>query len=217
MDIANIRGEARSATGRNANARLRERGMIPAVVYGHGAANESLSLSEHDLRLALEHNMHLVAVDVSGSPTNYLIKEVQYDYLDRYPIHVDLMRVNLDERVEVNVPVRLKGEAPGVAEGGDLLHNLTELKVECKVSEIPDFFSVNITSLGIDESISVSEVAVPAGVKVLDDPEEAIVAVRPKRAAELEVVEEAEAAPEGESAEPEVIGRGKEEGEEEGG
>ncbi len=210
MEIATIQGETRTAVGRNANEQLRRRGMIPAVIYGHGEDPEMVALSLHDMKLALQHLAHLIKLKVNGNETEYLIKEVQYDHLQATPIHVDLMRFNVTERVEVKVPLEFKGTPAGVNDGGALVHVLNELDVECLVHEIPTSIRVKIDHLKINDSLLVRDVTVPPNVTVLNDPEEGVVSVQPPRV-HADVAEEEVAAEEGAAAEPEVIGRGKEE------
>ena len=105
MEIAIIQGEARKPGGRHANRRLRKRGLVPAVIYGHEQTPETVALSRHDLLLALKHAQHVVKVAVGKQRTQYLIKDVQFDHLQQEPIHTDLMRVDLDERVRRLVDV----------------------------------------------------------------------------------------------------------------
>lgn len=202
MEIATIKGEKRSNTGRKNNRRLRERGFIPAVVYGHNQEPESLALSIHDFNIALEQAVQVVQVEVDGSSEQYLLKDVQFDHLQRHALHADLMRVNMDEKVEVSVPLVFRGEP----EEGVVVHVLNELDVECFVLNIPHEIRIKIDQLKIGESLAVKDVALPEGVTVLNDPEDAVVSVQEKREVQEEPAEEEQAT----SAEPEVIGREKE-------
>jgi large subunit ribosomal protein L25 len=135
-----------------------------------------------------------------------LVKEVQYDHLGLELIHVDFARVSLDEKVEVTVPITLKGTPKGEEEGGVLQQMLNELEVECLVTDIPDAITVNVSEMKVDDALHISDLKLPPGVRALQDPEVIVAAVK--------VIEEDEAAPtpEAESAEPEVIGRKAEEG-----
>jgi large subunit ribosomal protein L25 len=218
MEFAVIQGEARQPGGRHANNRLRRRGLVPAVVYGHEKPPETLALSRHDLMLAIEHAQHVVKVAVDKQQTQYLLKDVQFDHLQAEPIHADLMRVNPDERVHVSVGIEFRGEPHGVHEGGELIHVLTDLDIECPLVGIPEMLRVKIDHLGVGQTLHVKEIELPEGITTRHNPDDVVVTVRPKRGGlgtEEEEVELEEAAKEG--AEPEVIGRAtKEEDESEG-
>lgn len=210
MEIATIKGEPRPTRGRNANERVRRSGFVPAVIYGHKEAPETVALLRHDLQLALEHMVHVVQVEVNGKQEQYLLKEVQYDHLQETPIHVDLMRVDKDERVEVRVPIELRGEPKGVHEGGVLQQVMMELEVECGVLAIPELLRPNVEGLGVNDSLYVRDIKLPEGVRPLADPDDAIATVKPKREVDEAVAEPEEPGEEG-AAEPEVIRREREE------
>jgi large subunit ribosomal protein L25 len=212
-DASKMKSEMRKPSGTRAARTLRREGRVPAILYGHKQEPVSVSLPAHDLQVALGHGAHLLELDIQGSPTRCLIKDVQYDHLDEDPIHVDLMRVSLDERVQVVVPIELRGVPAGVNEGGVLDQILGEVEVDCLVTEIPEVIRVRIASLGLNESLRVRDLDVPAGVRLLAEPEDPVCTVRPLG----EEPEEEAPAEEGE-AEPEVIRREqKEQPEEEGG
>jgi large subunit ribosomal protein L25 len=214
MQIASVSGEKRAVGGRHANERVRRRGLVPAVIYGHGEPPETVSISRHDLELALAHARHVIALQIDGRETRYLIKEVQYDHLQKTPIHVDLMRVDASERVRVKVALELRGVPQGVRNGGVLLQTMGDLDVECPLLEIPESIRVDIAHLGLNQSLHVRELELPPGMKVLHEPETAVAVVRAKRE-EVPVAAPAEAEA---AAEPEVIGRvAREQPEEEGG
>ena len=144
---------------------------------------------------------------------------MQFDHLQQEPIHTDLMRVDLDERVRVSVAIEFRGEPHGIHEGGDLLHILTDLDIECPLLSIPEVLRVRIDHLGVGQTLHVRELELPEGVTTHHNPEDVVVTVRAKRgglgaAAEEE---EAEEAPKETGAEPEVIGRTPKEEEREGG
>lgn len=213
MEIAKIKAETRKPGSRNANQRLRRGGMIPAVIYGHGEEPETVAVSLHDMALALQHLAHVVNLQINGQEHQYLIKDVQYDHLQKTPIHVDLMRVDPNERVQVKVPIILRGTPKGVQAGGALTQMLTELNVECRLLNIPTELRVRIDHLEINGTLHVKEIELSADVTSLHEPEDVVVVVQPPRtmaAAEEEEGETEESA----GAEPEIISKGKEEGEE---
>ena len=216
MEIATIQGETRTRQAHHGNAGLRRRGLIPAVIYGHGQASELVALSLHDTKLALEHMQHVIKLTIDGREDQYLIKEVQYDHLQQTPIHVDLMRVDVNERVHVKVAIEVRGRPKGTLEGGTLVSVISELDVECLLLQIPGSIRAKVDHLGLNEALHVRDIEVPPDVKVLNNPDDIVAIVHPPRGATAEEIA-AEAAAEG-TAEPEVIGKGpKEEAEGEAG
>jgi large subunit ribosomal protein L25 len=215
MEIAEIQGETRQPGSHHSNDRLRRRGLVPAVIYGHGQTNEYVSLSLHDTKLALAHMLHVIKMRRDDKEEQYLIKAVQYDHLQQSPIHVDLMRVDVTERVHVKVPLELRGRPKGTLEGGTLVSVIAELDVECLLLDIPESIRAHVEHLALNEALHVRDIVVPPDVKVFNKPDDIVAIVHPPRgttAAELEAVPA-----EGE-AEPEVIGkRPKEETEGEAG
>lgn len=215
MQIALIQGETRNPGGRHANERLRRRGLVPAVIYGHDQPPETVALSRHDLLLALDHAQHVIKLAIDKQQTQYLLKDVQYDHLQHEPIHADLMRVDPDERVEVKVGIEFRGEPKGIHEGGELIQVLTELDIECPLLNIPELLRLKIDQLGVGEALHVREVELPEGVTTPHSPDDVIATVRAKRGVAVEE-EEVEVPPEKEAAEPEVFGRTTKEEEREG-
>ena len=201
-----LSAQPRSELGSRANKRIRDKGFVPGVLYGHKEAVVPVTLPKKELSTHLSHGAHLFDLALDGKTEKVLVKEVQYDHLGMEVIHVDFARVSLDEKVEVTVPIELKGTPKGEEEGGVLQQMLNELEVECLVTDIPDSITVNVSEMKVDDSIHISDLKLPPGVRALQDPEVIVAAVK--------VIEEEAAAPtpEGESAEPEVIGRKAEEG-----
>lgn len=183
--------------------KLRAQGRVPGVVYGHNVKPAPIALDSHEFQrvLARAGRTHLIDLVVDESrPHKVLIKEVQFHPRRQGAIHVDLQQVSLKEKLQVEVPVVITGEAPAVKRGeADLLVNVHALRVECLPGDIPESIQVDVSALEeVDLAIRVSEVSVPPGVTVLADPEELIVkaAVRRDMAAELEAEEAAETVPE---------------------
>jgi large subunit ribosomal protein L25 len=139
------------------------------------------------------------------------IMELQWDHLGKEVLHVDFKRVSADERIETDVTLEIRGTAPGVAEGGLLNQQLHSLRVECPAIAVPKTIRVSIAELQVGGAIHVKDVALPANVKALDDPE-AIIVQLTKPLAEAEPAAEAAAG----AAEPEVITARKKEEEGEG-
>jgi large subunit ribosomal protein L25 len=202
----------RTDYGSRAAKRLREKEKrVPAVIYGHKQATLAVSVPLEDVERAIRSGSHVVDIQADGGTEKALIQEVQWDYLGKDVLHVDFLRVSEDERVTVPVKIELRGIAPGTGGGGGVLDQpLHTLTVECPAIRIPDSIRVNIGALQLGGAIHVRDLTLPPDVKVLDDPDAIVVHVTSKAM-------EPEAAPPvvATGAEPEVIGRAPEEGEEE--
>src|SRR5438046_3976100 len=160
---AQITAKPRSELGSRANKRLRDAGFVPGVIYGHKEAVVPITLPKKDVVNHLSHGAHLFEVGLDGKKETVLVKEVQYDHLGADVLHVDFARVSLDEKVEVTVPIELKGE-PKEAEGGVLQQVINELEVECLVTEIPDAIRVNVADMKLNDVLVIKDLPLPAGV-----------------------------------------------------
>ncbi len=196
-EVLNV--EVRSERGTREARRLRREGKVPAVLYGHGEKAVSLLVGGEELTNAVRRHTRLV--DLRGGVTDSaLIRELQWDPFGLEVLHVDFTRVSADERIEVKVSIELKGNAPGTHEGGVLEHLIHDLEIECLATTIPERIIVRVNTLKVGDKITVAELQVPEGVKVLADAEDVVVQC-------VEAAQEAEAELAGEAAEPEVIGK----------
>lgn len=195
-----LQAELRDRIGSKAAATVRKRGRIPGIVYGHKEDPVAISVDAHDFLEGIHHGHRLMDITIDGATQKMLIKALQYDHLGRNIVHVDLMRVDVTERIKVNVPVELKGVAKGTHEGGVVESNTSRLEVECLAVEIPPSIVVSIKDLDVGESIKAGDVKLPDGVKLVTSPETYVVSCR--IVAEAKTTEQIEAeAP----AAPEVI------------
>ena len=201
---AQVSAKQRSELGSRANKRLREAGFLPGVIYGHKQDVIPVTLPKKEVVGHLNHGAHLFDLSLNGQSEKVLVKEVQYDHLGLDVLHVDFARVNLDETVEVTVPIELRGTPKGEADGGVLQQILSEIEVECRVTDIPESIRHNVAELALNDVLHVKDIHWPAGVRPLQD-EDAIVATV-KEIVETAPTEAVEGA-----AEPEVIGRKPEE------
>lgn len=186
--------------------RLRKKGLVPAVVYGHKEETEAVAVVGDELAKAIRHGVRVLDLKTGAKVQKTLIKDLQWDPLGHDILHVDFARVSADERVTLDVRIELRGTAPGVAAGGVVVQPLHSLHVECSVISVPDSIRVSIADLQLDQAIHVKDLKLPEGVTVKNDPDAIVVQVSPK-----EVEAEAAVPGAGETAEPEVIGRVKEE------
>ena len=222
MATVSFNATARDAAGKGAARTLRSKGQVPAVIYGHGRQPQSLSLNARDLDKLLGHiqaESTVIEVTVGGATSKTLIREIQRHPIKRQILHVDFQALVAGEKVTVTIPITLSGIPEGVRLGGGVLdQTLRELEIEVDPSSIPDHVEYEVTNMVIGDSVHVSDLKVPEGVKVLDDPETSVAVLAAPRA----VIEETAAVAEpvegeaGAVVEPEVIGRGKEEEEGEG-
>lgn len=167
----------------------REKGMIPAVLYGQKKENKSLWLEELAFGKVFEKagENTVVVLDLEGgAKDNVLICDYQIDPLSGKFRHVDFLRINMKEDVETNVPLVFVGEAPAVKEkGGILIKVLDEVEVKCLPGNIPQEFEVDLTKLvNFEDVIAISDLAIPEGVEILDDPETVIASVSEPRSEE---------------------------------
>lgn len=190
--------EMREHTGSHAAARVRKRGRIPAIVYGHKQEPVAVSLDAHDFVEGLHHGHRLMDITIGGNTEKMLIKDLQYDYLGRHVIHVDLMRVDVTEMITVTVPIELKGTAKGTHEGGIVEGQTDRVEVECLAINIPESIVVPIKDLGVGEAIHAADIDLPDGVKLVSSPETIIVTCHVLAVAKTteQIEEEAPAMPE---------------------
>ena len=194
--------QARDGLGSAEARRLRAGGFIPGVIYGHGSRADAFAVSERDLRRALTggHGTHaildVVIGDGSRKARHAVLKEYQLHPTRGRLLHVDLQEVRLDERIHAQVAVELVGEPEGVTMGGVLTQVNREVNVEALPMEVPDRIELDVSALAIGDSLRLSDLTVPEGVVLLDDPETVLASVsQPTRVEEPEeVLSEEEAA-----------------------
>lgn len=221
MEEISLSAGLREELGRGKVKDLRGKGFIPAVVYAQGKETLALAVSRGELLRMVHqhHNIESVVINlkVKGDKKEKarpcLIKEIQYEPVHGDILHVDFNEISLTKAIKVNVQVVAKGEPVGVKQdGGSLEHNLWEVEVECLPTNIPGNIEVDVSSMKMGDAVHVKDLPIPAGVKVLTDPEAAVLSIAEPMKEEVP----AEAA-EGEvPLEPEVIKEKKEAPAEEG-
>src|SRR3954468_11338083 len=150
VQSANVTAKTRSEKGTRANKRLRDSGLLPGVIYGHKEAVVPITLPKKEVVNHLNHGAHLFELALDAKRETVLVKEVQYDHLGLEVMHVDFARVSLDEEVEVTVPLELKGTPKGEEEGGVLQQIVSDLEVECLVTDIPEVIRYNVSEMKLD-------------------------------------------------------------------
>ena len=200
-----VKLQVRSRDGRGsaASRRLRAEGFVPGVLYGDGKAAHPFAVPERELRRVLtgEHGLHAILdVILEGQQQTHhaVLKDYQLDPTRARLLHIDLHEVRLDRAIQAQVVVELVGESEGVKEGGVLSQVNREVTVEALPMEVPDRLELDVSALTIGDSLRISDLSVPEGVKILSDPEAVLASVTPPTKVELpeEVVAEEEEAAE---------------------
>ena len=197
---------ARQPDGSRASRRTRRDGRVPGILYGGGEEPLSFEVDARELRLALAKAGAVLDLSVDGgAPTPVVLKEAQRHPVRGETVHVDLLRVRLDQAIHAVVPLELTGteDAPGVKEGGVLEQPTRELNVEALPTAIPESIVHDVGEMQIGDQIGLADIAVPEGVSLLDDLEETVIATLSPPRLQAEVEEEIESETElvGEAAE----------------
>jgi large subunit ribosomal protein L25 len=200
-----LKVEKRGQTGSAATRRLRRSGSIPAVLYGHGEETQHLAIPATQVK-AVARN-HSKMVELSGAITDTaLVSELQWDPLGIDVLHLDLIRVNLKEKVDVTVAIQSHGDPVGVREGGVFVENAHDVEVRCSAGAIPDNIGLNVNELHTGQSLLASDLDLPEGVELLSPADTVIAHVEEPRAE----LDEEQAAEGSIGLEPEVISKGGE-------
>ncbi|RKY56996.1 MAG: 50S ribosomal protein L25 [Candidatus Neomarinimicrobiota bacterium] len=172
--------------------RLRSEGRIPAVYYFHKQKPIPISIGLKEIRSAIQSGNRIFDLTIGKENHKCVVKDVQFDPITDNAIHVDFMGVRLEEIIHIDIPINIVGESVGVkTAGGVLTQHLWELEVKCKVSEIPEALTIDVSNLDLGDSISVSDIKLEKDVEILTLPSTSIVSVvKPTGAAVEEVVEE---------------------------
>jgi large subunit ribosomal protein L25 len=193
---------------------VRKAGLIPGIYYGHGELNIPVQTTLTNLRpIIYTKDTHIISLKLDdGSQHTCIVRDIQFDPVTDGVMHFDLLALKADEKVTIEVPIVLKGTAKGVKEGGMVQHALHKLEVRCLPRYIPENISIDISDLAIGDSVHVKDITL-AEIEILESEETTIVGVIPPT-----VMKEPEPVVEGiveEPTEPELVGRGKKEDEEE--
>jgi large subunit ribosomal protein L25 len=195
---------SRDAEGSRAARRLRRTGRVPGVLYGGGGDSVGFDVDARDLRLALARAGAVLDLSIDGAKaTPVVLKEAQRDPVRGQTVHIDLLRVRLDQAIHAVVPLELTGidDAPGVKEGGILEQIVRELNVEALPTAIPESIVHEVGEMQIGDTIALEQIAMPDGVALIDEVEEVVVATLspPRLQAEADEVE----------SETELVGEGE--------
>ncbi len=183
-----INAEVREDQGKGASRRLRLTGKVPAVLYGGKGKPISLQLSHNEMFHHLEHEAfysHILSVQIDGKKEQAVLKDVQRHPHRPIIMHIDLQRVVAGQEIKMQVPLHFIGEdiAPGVKQGGLVEHMANEVDIVCLPKNLPEFIEVDISALGMDESVHMSDLKLPKGVSLQSETDTTVAAIHKPRAA----------------------------------
>lgn len=208
----------RAERGKGASRRIRRGGMVPGIVYGTKKDNISIAVDPKNLMRVLRSEAGrnaIIKMEIEGhGATSVILKAWQVDPVKENFLHADFLRIAMDVALRLTVPIAIRGEARGVkTDGGILELILREIEVECLPADIPERIEVDVTDLGLNRSVRVSDLTTSERVKILNEPEMVVVhviSVKEEVAAAPAATAEAGATP-ATPAEPEVVKKGKKE------
>jgi large subunit ribosomal protein L25 len=213
-----VNAKGRDDRGKNAARRLRREGLVPGIVYGGKGGSIAIAVDPKALQKVLRSEAGrntILKLDIAGAgATNAILKDLQIDPIKDSLLHADFYRIAMDVAIRVTVPINIRGEARGVKVDGGILELITrEIEVECLPGDIPERIDVDVSDLGLNGALRVSDLPASAKVKILESLDQVVVhvvSVKEEEApapAAVAVEGEAAAAP----AEPEVLKKGKKE------
>lgn len=180
MDII-LEAKNRETGARSTLTKLRNKGQLPAVIYGYNVDNKPVTLDYKEMSKAVQKygRTSIFKINLEGKQINAVLTDVQRCALKGTVKHVDLLSINMAEILEVNVPVTVIGESVGVKEGGVLMQPMRELTIKVKPSEIPESIEVDASNVGMNESISVAEIRNTVSFEIINADEDTLVSVTP--------------------------------------
>jgi large subunit ribosomal protein L25 len=175
MQIPALTAARRSSTGTKVNRKQRANGRLPGVLYGKGQDNLNLLLDTKQVLKLLHESAHVVELDVEGERQYALLRALQRDHLGDDVQHVDLVRVELSDKVHLKVPLTFLGTPKGATHGGLLEVLNGEVEIKCPASRIPRLIEVEVTQLEVDQSVHFRELPLPEGAELLVNPDAIVV------------------------------------------
>jgi large subunit ribosomal protein L25 len=169
-----LNAEPRKDTGKGASRRLRRAGSVPAILYGGKEEPRALTLNHNQVLRSLEHEAfysHILTVNIGGTGTRAVLRDLQRHPSKPTILHVDLQRVSETEKLRMHVPLHFLGEdiAPGIKLGGGMvMHELIEVEVECLPQDLPEYIEVDISALDVGDSLHLSDLKVPQGLTLVE-------------------------------------------------
>jgi len=174
-EILVLKAQLREQAGTKSAVRIRKQGRIPAIVYGHKQEPVAVSVDVQDLVKGLHHGQRLFDVRIDKKSEKIIVKQLQYDHLGKNIIHADFMRVDVAEKIRIEVPIEIKGTARGTNDGGIIEEHVNRLEIECRATEIPETIVVSVKDVGLGDAIHAGDVELGEGIKLVSSPETLIV------------------------------------------
>ena len=204
MAKSTLKAKRRSTLGKRSTKAIRREGNIPAVIYSKGKDAIALEVNPKDVKNAFATDagrntlldIEIEGADDKGSKLS-ILRDIQMDYLTNTALHLDFLELDMNEKIEVKVPLVFTGRAQGVKEGGILEEMIREIGVECVPGDIPDTIEHDVTELGLEQGVQIKDLILPDGVESTGNPDDTVAMIHVPRAM---IVEEPTAA-EGEEGE----------------
>ena len=198
MERIDLKVQLRKETGKGAARQYRQKGLIPAILYGAKIEPTPLMITEGEFKRALkgktgENLLVNLIFEGEGVPDTQvaMVRDFQIDVVKRNVIHIDFQQIDLGKKITVAVPIELIGKPEGVKLGGILQQVERELEIRCMPLNIPDTIKVDVSQLMIGESLHVKDILAPEGVEVISPGEQTVVTIlAPTKAEEVAVEEE---------------------------
>lgn len=201
--------EERTQTGKSYARKLRADKKIPAVVYGSGKPAMNIEVAVRDVENALASQGSLIELQFGTGTKTVIVKDILRDPVRATLMHVDFHEIDLTQKLETTVPVRVVGEEDRINDGGVVTTLLWEMTVLCLPTDIPDVIEIDVKDLELDQVVTIGEVKLPEGVEAVDEADEPVIRVAIPSLEETETDEDADG--DGEVAEPELVGEESEE------
>lgn len=200
METLNISVKKRDTVGSRASKALRMEGYVPAVMYGHGGDSVALAMPLKSIEKCLKNNIRIMKIDIEGDSQQALMKDLQWDTFGQEILHVDLIRVRMDEVISMSIALESKGRAKGIDAGGVLQVSQNSVPVKCLPTQIPDCIEYDVSELDVGDSLFYKDLVLPEGVELDDNPDNVVVSITARvEEAEEEPTEEGEEGAEGEA------------------
>lgn len=215
MSEISIKAKKRILSTKGAVNKLRRNGEVPGIFYSKGVEPIPISVPELSLNpLVYTSETHIVNLEIENDETKKtILKNIQFDPVTDKIVHFDFLGISLDQKIEIEVPISVEGQAKGIKEGGILQQSMHKLHVSCLPGDIPEHITINVANLGVGDSVHVKDLSL-TNVEILHNDDVIIVSVVMPRAQAETTAAAIEGAVE-EKMEPEVISKGKQAEEEE--
>lgn len=170
---ASLQAERRQFKGRKSRNLLAGQGKIPAVVYGKGIDSIPVAVDQRAAAKFLQKygTSQLLDLKLDNDQYKVMIKDLQHHPLNQQLIHMDFLKVDLNEEIRITVPIRLVGEPKGIKEGGTMQHQLREVEVECLPTDVPEAVEVDVSHLEVGEAVYVRDLTAIEGVEIISEPD----------------------------------------------